>query len=149
MIESGRDCSIHILDKEPEQFQSHYGLDVKPPFDCKGRTCDLCSRGIPKKTRFAINVWDFNDKGSPVKVLEGGPMIFNQIYALFQAYNGNLDSVDFKVSRMGTKMETRYIVVPVVPSRFVPAMLEGHKLHNLNDLYQRDVVELEEDEPKF
>lgn len=78
---------------------------------CPGNDCHICKMGKTPQTRYQVLVIDRED--NKVKVLEGGPTIFNQIknYAKEEDY-GDPTKYDFKINKEGTGRETKYTLMP-------------------------------------
>jgi hypothetical protein len=144
-IERGVDAFIHVLDKEPESFGSHW--DQNRTFICQGLTCELCRKDVKRVQRYAINVYDLETKS--VRVFEFGSQIGKQLASFAEAYNDDLSQVDFKIKKEGEKLNTRYTIIPIVPSKFTPALMEGKKTHDLIALIKSRVVELEDEKIDF
>lgn len=77
---------------------------------CPGAGCPICKAGHVPMNRYQVQVVDRAD--SKVKVLEGGPTIFNSIkaYAMDPDY-GDPTTYDLKIKKEGSGRETKYTVV--------------------------------------
>jgi hypothetical protein len=78
---------------------------------CPGSGCPLCAEGQAPSKRYQVKVIDRVD--GEVKILESGPMIFNQVkaYAMDPDY-GDPTKYDIKIRRDGTGRDTRYTLMP-------------------------------------
>lgn len=78
---------------------------------CSGPECPICKMNKAPQTRYQVLVIDRKD--NKIKVLEGGPTIFNQIknYAKEEDY-GDPTKYDFKINKEGTGRETKYTLMP-------------------------------------
>lgn len=77
---------------------------------CLGAGCPVCKAGKVPMSRYQVKVIDRAD--GKVKVLEGGPTIFNSIknYAVDPDY-GDPTKYDMKIRKDGAGRETKYTVV--------------------------------------
>ena len=97
----------------PSQIEIHWEktVDGSPKkIICPGAECPICKAGRSAKACYQVKVIDRND--GKVKVLEGGPTIFNAIknYAVDPDY-GDPTRYDMKIRKEGTGRDTRYTVV--------------------------------------
>lgn len=118
-LEAGKPVIIHIVGTGPEKSVKHW-VSGKPVI-CAGDDCGPCKDRVKKSTRFSVGV--FNLTTNHVEVLDGGISIFRQINNIRDAYDGNIDGLDMKITRSGTgAMDTEYSVVPI-PTKFKPEMM--------------------------
>jgi hypothetical protein len=77
---------------------------------CPGAGCPVCKGGHVPMARYQVQVIDRAD--GKIKVLEGGPTIFNSIksYAMDADY-GDPTKYDMKVKKEGSGRETKYTIV--------------------------------------
>ena len=99
---------------KPSLIDIHWeeGVDgSKKKVICPGPGCPICKAGNSPQSRYQIQVIDRVD--GKVKVLEGGPTIFNAIkaYAMDPEY-GDPTRYDIRIKKEGTGRETKYTVVP-------------------------------------
>jgi hypothetical protein len=113
-INPGNKNQIRIVGK-PSSIDVHWekGVDGQPKkVLCPGRNCPICKAGHNPTIRYQIQVMDRADNNT-IKVLEGGPAIFNQIktYAKDEDY-GDPTKYDFKINKEGSGRDTKYTLLP-------------------------------------
>lgn len=139
-LEAGKPVKVHIVlldGQEPESYFTHFineanggkGASVVCPGAENGCPCCANKKVYPRRVRHAVNVVD--PISGEVKILESGNTIFKAIKAAFDEY-GDLDTVDFKISKTGAGLDTEYAVLPVA-TKFT-----GDK----TDLELKDLTEL-------
>lgn len=103
---------------------------------CTGASCPICKAGHAPQARYQVKVIDRTD--GKIKVLEGGPTIFNAIkaYAMDPDY-GDPTKYDVKIKKDGQGRETRYTVVPApkpIPLKpdEIKAIEESKSLEEIN-----------------
>jgi len=79
---------------------------------CPGAGCPICKAGHSPMVRYQVQVIDKTNPDGKVKVLEGGPTIFNAIkqFAMDPDY-GDPTQYDLKIKKEGTGRETKYTVI--------------------------------------
>ena len=110
---NGQKQTLRIVGK-PSKIESHWEKDASGKSKrviCLGIECPICRVGQVPTSRYQVLVIDRTDK--KVKVLEGGPQIFNAIkgYAMDSEY-GNPMTYDIRITREGAGRETKYTVIP-------------------------------------
>lgn len=110
-LQSGQN-QLRVVGK-PSMIDIHWekGLDGQnKKVICPGAGCPICKAGHVPQVRYQVQVIDKTD--SKVKVLEGGPTIFNAIkqYAMDPDY-GDPTQYDLKIKKEGTGRETKYTVL--------------------------------------
>jgi hypothetical protein len=80
---------------------------------CPGAGCPICKAGHAPMSRYQVKVIDRGEKDEiKVKVLEGGPTIFNSIKAFaMEPEYGDPTKYDVKIKKDGSGRETKYTVV--------------------------------------
>ena len=99
---------------------------------CPGAGCPICKVGHTPQIRYQVQVIDRAD--GKVKVLEGGPTIFNAIknYAVDPDF-GDPTSYDFKIKKEGSGRETKYTVI-AAPKRTELTAAEKEMVANAKSL---------------
>lgn len=119
----GKPAMVHILGGAPRKIAEHW--NTKKEFrECAGPGCEFCgdlASWGKVRTAFSVPVYNFvtNKEG----VLKKPYSVFKTIKETREAYNGDLSNVDFRISVEGSGLETKYSVIPVVPTKFKPNMI--------------------------
>jgi len=98
---------------KPSMIDIHWekGIDgQQKKVICPGAGCPICKAGHVPMVRYQVQVIDRTD--GKIKVLEGGPTIFNAIkqYAMEPDY-GDPTQYDLKIKKEGSGRETKYTVL--------------------------------------
>ena len=131
-IKEGRPVTIHLLTDIVKIKELHW--NAKKEFkECTKDGCLFCKDSgswNAAKTTFSTSVYNFTTKRQ--EFLEKGYSIFKTIKETREAYNSDLSNVDFRISAEGSGIETKYSVIPVVPTKFKPEMIleEPEAEHN-------------------
>jgi len=123
-LEAGVPIKVHVLLKDGEEPESYFVHFVPEANEGKGQSvicpgskvCPCCANkgAYPLRMRHAVNVFDYTD--NTVKILEGGNAIFKRLKETFDEY-GNLNDIDFKITKKGSGLKTEYVVV-AIPTKF-------------------------------
>lgn len=99
----------------PSMIDIHWekGIDQQPKkIICPGAGCPVCKAGHVPQVKYQVHIIDKNDSGK-IKVLEGGPTMFNQIKGLaMDPEYGDPTNYDLKIKKEGSGRETKYTVIP-------------------------------------
>lgn len=116
-IAAGKSARLHFLG-EPDERVVHFVDNKYSP--CTDGDCALCQQGKERIDRFAVSVFNMEKKIS--QIFEGPVSIIVQIRTIRDAYNKNIEGLDFMVNR-SEGSPAKYTVVPV-PTLFHPSMLK-------------------------
>lgn len=95
-------------DKESKLIGSFVCINTKQNLR-NGVVCPLCEAGLKPKAKFGVPVID--RATGTVKFYESGhSTVYKQLMAEFEQ-NGTILDVDYKITRTGEKLETKYTVV--------------------------------------
>ena len=102
---------LRLVTEPSEVIQHETKTDGKwGTTDCKGTGCELCTKGLKLRYRFAYIAIDRKDE--KLYVLEIGKSIFRQIiaYATDEEY-GDPKQYDLTIDKEGEKLNTQYKVI--------------------------------------
>lgn len=105
---------LRIVGK-PSLIEIHWekGIDgQQKKVICPGAGCPICKAGHAPMARYQVQVIDKTSGDGKVKVLEGGPTIFNAIknFAMDPDF-GDPTQYDLKIKKEGSGRETKYTVI--------------------------------------
>ena len=129
---------VHVIlqeGEEPVSFSSAFFKGV----GAKGRTA-IIGEGSPLegmekeysvRKKHAIPVVDMSD--GKIKVLEMSNTLANTVKGIYEEYQG-FDTIDLKITRNGSGLQTKYAVVPV-PTKYSEDTIEGQERPDFEKLY--------------
>lgn len=120
---------LRMLDEEPVTIRQHKLSQVKGgeehfmTLNCAGEDCFVCERAgnrYPPVDQWVANVMVFSgmedQKEQCVRILIGGPQIWNAMKNLFETY-GDVRSFDVSIKKQGKGRDTEYITTASPKSR--------------------------------
>ena len=124
-IEAGERIKIRFL-QERSEIVGWYQHNIRRSGFYRGipcvsveRPCLLCaepSSNLNRRTfRFATYIWNY--KTNKVEIYEQGTTIMSDIVIMNDKYSTILDR-DYEIARKGTGRDTKYTLIPEVPSSF-------------------------------
>lgn len=101
---------IRFIDKEPEEYHTHFLNTEKKSVKCIGHECDYCVKGVRRDAKYSILVMDMKD--GVQKSLSGSAALFRKI-----KLTTNLMDTDttpcLRIKASGQKLKKEYTVVPI------------------------------------
>jgi len=112
----------------------HYNPEWKMKYiSCCGNGCPICEKGDLPKLHYYINVID--RKSNTVKIMKFGITLKRKFQNLNAKY-GDLTQFDIIITRTGTKLDTKYEVLPTMDKR---PLTEEEKTKVLNSYIDLDI----------
>lgn len=106
----------------------HYNPEWKMNYImCCGDGCPICAKGETPKLNYYINILDRKD--NKIRLMKFGVTLKRKFQNLNAKY-GDLMAFDITITRTGTKLDTKYEVLPVMGSK--PLTEEEKKLVSEN-----------------
>jgi hypothetical protein len=125
-LEAGQSTIIRIIDEQPVSKWTHWVQSLNRSVPCIGQGCPCCEANKEAKNsglkqiygnskKHSINI--INKEGGTPKnqVLEQGKEFFETLLGYREAL-GDLQKFDLKITRTGTKKNTKYTIIPMQAS---------------------------------
>lgn len=133
---------------DPRKYDIHWIGGER--YVCSGEDCSHCANGDKPQTRYVI--WIIDRKTDSIKILESGITIFAGMKAVGEEFGvnpgGSKEGYDFKVTRKGTGLDTKYTVMHIkntpLTEKEKEKYVEKTDKTKIENLYS--VEEYEEDE---
>jgi len=124
-IAAGEKKMIHVLLKpgeEPHTFSQHYFKDLNRGAVCPGAGCPACESKLKElrpRYQHAIAIYSYTEKETKLWIMSNE--VAQQVKTIYEGYK-TFDGHDLSVTRIGTGLETKYVVVPF-NTRFQSSMV--------------------------